>query len=168
MVEFIDRLCQVYSSDLPRAKRTAEIINAILDEREPVREISLLRERSFGIFEGKTRDEVIKDFPSQYTAFQKFDLVRTTSAHTGTYTDALTNKTAIKMVQTREAVTITLSLRVNAAGLRSGRRRVSPSGAGPSDAGPGAGATLPHLLSHHLLPLKKVSCFIQTIKCRDC
>jgi broad specificity phosphatase PhoE len=69
---------QVYSSDLPRAKRTAEIINEILTQRfstEPVREISLLRERSFGIFEGKTREQVMKEFPEQYTAFQKFDLV---------------------------------------------------------------------------------------------
>ena len=69
---------QIYSSDLPRAKRTAEIINGILSERsdtEPVREIALLRERSFGIFEGKTREQVMKEFPSQYFAFQKFDLV---------------------------------------------------------------------------------------------
>eukprot|EP00291_Cryptomonas_curvata_P016882 CAMPEP_0172168714 /NCGR_PEP_ID=MMETSP1050-20130122/10302_1 /TAXON_ID=233186 /ORGANISM="Cryptomonas curvata, Strain CCAP979/52" /LENGTH=215 /DNA_ID=CAMNT_0012839689 /DNA_START=137 /DNA_END=781 /DNA_ORIENTATION=+ len=70
----LQQVDRVYSSDLPRAKRTAEIINAILAAREPVHEVSLLRERSFGIFEGRTRDEVMKDFPTQYTAFQKFDL----------------------------------------------------------------------------------------------
>ena len=74
-------LLQIYSSDLPRAKRTAEIIHDILTQHDPksvessIREISLLRERSFGIFEGKTRDQVMKEFPTQYFQFQKFDLV---------------------------------------------------------------------------------------------
>jgi len=79
----LQQVDRVYSSDLPRAKRTAEIINAILAAREPVHEVSLLRERSFGIFEGRTRDEVMKDFPTQYTAFQKFDLVRLTAVLSG-------------------------------------------------------------------------------------
>lgn len=45
---------RVYCSDLLRARRTAEIINA--ERGLPMSVEPMLRERSFGIFEGKTRD----------------------------------------------------------------------------------------------------------------
>lgn len=45
----------IFSSDLLRAKRTAEII--ALDKELQVKTAQALRERAFGPFEGKTRDE---------------------------------------------------------------------------------------------------------------
>jgi broad specificity phosphatase PhoE len=54
----------VYSSDLARARETAEIIAAELGL--PVRVDSRLRERSFGAWEGLTAAEIEVDFPDNY------------------------------------------------------------------------------------------------------
>lgn len=48
----------VFSSDLSRAKRTAEII--ALEKKITVQTTKVLRERSFGILEGKPADEALK------------------------------------------------------------------------------------------------------------
>jgi hypothetical protein len=54
----------IYSSDLGRCVNTARIIADEI-QFEDVTIDSRLRERSFGIFEGKTRDEAAKLFPGE-------------------------------------------------------------------------------------------------------
>ena len=54
----------VYSSDLLRAKRSAEMLCSNLGiPTSSIRVDELMRERGFGIFEGKTRKEVEVTFP---------------------------------------------------------------------------------------------------------
>lgn len=58
----------VYSSDLARARVTAEAIAAHLGR--PVCLRPALRERSYGIFEGLTYDEARQQHPGAYAAFE--------------------------------------------------------------------------------------------------
>jgi len=58
----------IYSSDLDRAKRTAQIIR--LDRDVKIKTSSLLREKFFGIFEGKNHNEYIETLKEE---FDKFD-----------------------------------------------------------------------------------------------
>jgi broad specificity phosphatase PhoE len=59
----------VYSSDLARAKRTAELITT--ERNLEVKTTRLLRERAFGNFEGKRKDELIeyKHLFDKFTSF---------------------------------------------------------------------------------------------------
>ncbi len=61
------RLSAIYSSDLRRAVRSAEIIA----ERHAVNPVRLpaLRERSFGIWEGMTFAEIKEKYPSEFDAW---------------------------------------------------------------------------------------------------
>jgi probable phosphoglycerate mutase len=54
-------LAAIYSSDLARARETAEIVGAA--KGLPVHSDRGLRERSFGSWEGLTRDEIAHRFP---------------------------------------------------------------------------------------------------------
>lgn len=58
----------IYSSDLKRAKKTAQIINylqkdIVYDKR--------IRELNFGVFEGMTYEEILLKYPSQYELSSK-------------------------------------------------------------------------------------------------
>lgn len=68
----VDFVC---SSDLPRAKKTAEIIAKMIGY--PVDEVKVfegLRERGFGLFEGCTRAEVQERYPEELAQSRKFNL----------------------------------------------------------------------------------------------
>ncbi len=54
----------VYSSDLIRAKRTAEFIKA--ERQLEVKTSELLRERNFGHFEGKNRADLIAEYKEEF------------------------------------------------------------------------------------------------------
>jgi len=58
----------IYSSDLARCRQTAEVIASELGIS--VQTTELLREAAFGLWEGKTADEVRADFPNEYRARQ--------------------------------------------------------------------------------------------------
>ena len=60
----------VYSSDLIRAKHTAELIKAERDLE--VKTSELLRERSYGHFEGKNKDELLAKYDE---IFHKYELM---------------------------------------------------------------------------------------------
>jgi probable phosphoglycerate mutase len=56
----------VYTSDLLRARRTAEVLHGGLDAAVPVVVDPRLRERNFGIFEGKTSEEMRALHPAEH------------------------------------------------------------------------------------------------------
>ena len=61
----------ILSSDLPRCRKTVELL---VDKLEYVPEIhycDLLRERNMGVFEGKRRSDMIEQYP-EYFADQRF------------------------------------------------------------------------------------------------
>ncbi len=60
---------RVYASDLSRARQTAEIAGALLGIETLVVDPDL-RERSFGVFEGLTRDECAGQFPALWAAYR--------------------------------------------------------------------------------------------------
>jgi broad specificity phosphatase PhoE len=60
---------RVHASDLSRARETAEIAAALLGIGTPVVDPDL-RERSFGVFEGLTRDECAARFPELWTSYR--------------------------------------------------------------------------------------------------
>jgi 2,3-bisphosphoglycerate-dependent phosphoglycerate mutase len=62
-----DRIERLISSDLGRAQETARPIAARL--RIPVELDAALRERNYGIFEGRTHDEIERDHPAEYASF---------------------------------------------------------------------------------------------------
>lgn len=61
----------LYSSDLLRARQTAEIIAAALDLSSILH--PEFRERRYGIFEGRTYDEARAAYPEDYAAFERRD-----------------------------------------------------------------------------------------------
>ena len=61
----------LYSSDLDRARETAEAIAAATGHE--IRIDPRLRERCFGIFEGLTRDEMKERHPEEYARFRARD-----------------------------------------------------------------------------------------------
>jgi probable phosphoglycerate mutase len=62
----------IYSSDLARARETAEIIAAQLGDLE-VNVDNRLRERSFGAWEGRTGPEIEADFAEQHARWRAGD-----------------------------------------------------------------------------------------------
>lgn len=71
--EVAERLAKVpfeviYASPLERAVHLAELIAEPLDL--PVRTLEMFRERNFGQFQGKTREELEAAFPEQFAAWQ--------------------------------------------------------------------------------------------------
>jgi broad specificity phosphatase PhoE len=62
-------IARVHTSDLRRARETAEIVAARLGVEGLVVDRDL-RERSFGIFEGLTRDECAARFPELWAAYR--------------------------------------------------------------------------------------------------
>lgn len=64
-----ERFSVLYSSDLGRAMRTAEIISELT--RTPIIRESGLRERNMGIFEGLTKNEMARRFPVEYSDYQR-------------------------------------------------------------------------------------------------
>ncbi len=65
-------IAAVYSSDLSRARQTAEPIARALGlelRLEPG-----LRERSYGMFEGRTHDDLLRDHPEAYSRWRSRDL----------------------------------------------------------------------------------------------
>lgn len=58
----------LYSSDLLRARMTAERLSARLEL--PVRLVPEMRERRYGLFEGLTYDEARQRYPEDYAAFE--------------------------------------------------------------------------------------------------
>lgn len=54
----------LYSSDLERARHTAEAVGHVL--RLPVRLLPALRERHFGVFQGLTFDECARSHPAEH------------------------------------------------------------------------------------------------------
>lgn len=70
------RLCAepvaaLYSSDLLRARQTAEVIAAALDLSSILH--PEFRERRYGVFEGRTYDEARSAYPEDYAAFERRD-----------------------------------------------------------------------------------------------
>ena len=63
------KIDSVWSSDLGRARQTGAIVAAALQLAEPQVELEL-RERSFGVFEGLTRDECSTQHPEAWQAWQ--------------------------------------------------------------------------------------------------
>ncbi|MBL8397046.1 MAG: histidine phosphatase family protein [Candidatus Accumulibacter sp.] len=61
----------IYSSDLQRARQTAQRIAAMFNLVIGLR--PEFRERSYGIFEGRTYDESREAFPEEYGAFERRD-----------------------------------------------------------------------------------------------
>jgi 2,3-bisphosphoglycerate-dependent phosphoglycerate mutase len=55
------------SSDLERAVKTAEILNAY--HHLPVEQNKLLRERNFGVMEGLTREQILARYPETYHGY---------------------------------------------------------------------------------------------------
>lgn len=58
-----ETVAEIYSSDLGRAKHTADLIAGAL--KLPVAIDARLRERALGIFQGLNRDEVVKRYPEE-------------------------------------------------------------------------------------------------------
>jgi probable phosphoglycerate mutase len=63
-----ERLDGIYSSDLPRALRTAEAVAAATGA--PLRPDARLRERHHGVFQGSTLAEVARRFPEDHAAYR--------------------------------------------------------------------------------------------------
>ncbi|MRD72714.1 histidine phosphatase family protein [Rhodocyclus tenuis] len=61
----------LYSSDLARARQTAECIGAATNHE--VRLLPAFRERRYGLFEGLTRTQVRERFPLEYAAVERRD-----------------------------------------------------------------------------------------------
>ena len=61
---------RVLSSDLCRARETAELVARALGLPPPVVD-ARLRERSFGVFEGLTRDECIARYPTEWARYEQ-------------------------------------------------------------------------------------------------
>lgn len=61
-------IAAIYSSDLQRARATAEAIGEALGLAVSL--TSALRERRYGVFEGLTYDEAKRRFPAGYAAFE--------------------------------------------------------------------------------------------------
>jgi len=59
----------LYSSDLGRAVKTAEIIGRICDK--PVQLNSSLRERHMGVFQGLTREEINEKYPEEMATYER-------------------------------------------------------------------------------------------------
>ncbi len=64
-------LAAIYSSDLKRAAQTAECVAQ--RKRQPIILRQGLRERNFGVFEGKTRTELETEFPEAWAKFHRYD-----------------------------------------------------------------------------------------------
>jgi len=64
-------LAAIYSSDLKRAAQTAAPVAK--RKQQPIILHSGLRERNFGIFEGKTRTELETQFPEEWGKFHSYD-----------------------------------------------------------------------------------------------
>ncbi|HEX5394508.1 MAG TPA: histidine phosphatase family protein [Rhodocyclaceae bacterium] len=64
-----------YTSDLTRTRETAAAIGAAIGLRPHLEEG--LRERHYGLFQGRTVDEVARDFPTAYAAYKARDLDHT-------------------------------------------------------------------------------------------
>jgi broad specificity phosphatase PhoE len=62
-------ICRIFSSDLARAKETAEIVARRLDVSGLVLDPGL-RERGLGLFEGLTRAECATRFPDEWASYQ--------------------------------------------------------------------------------------------------
>jgi broad specificity phosphatase PhoE len=62
-------IVQVWSSDLARARETAEIVGAVLG-LGPVTVDAALRERGFGCFEGLTREECEARYPELWSRYR--------------------------------------------------------------------------------------------------
>ena len=62
----------IYSSDLGRCKKTAEIVLSP-EKFSKIKYRQDLRERNLGIFSGKSRAEVEQNFPEEFASFQKRD-----------------------------------------------------------------------------------------------
>ena len=62
-----ESVAAIYSSDLGRAKHTADLIARSL--KLPVQIDVRLRERALGIFQGLNRDEVAQRFPAEFRAY---------------------------------------------------------------------------------------------------
>jgi probable phosphoglycerate mutase len=65
------RVDAVYSSDLMRARQTAEPIGRVTGL--PIVVESGLRERRYGVLEGRTHDEVLRDHPETYGRWRARD-----------------------------------------------------------------------------------------------
>jgi broad specificity phosphatase PhoE len=65
-----DRIARVLSSDLCRAAETAEIVSRALGLPPPVID-ARLRERSFGVFEGLTREECVGRYPAEWARYEQ-------------------------------------------------------------------------------------------------
>ena len=61
----------VYCSDLSRARQTAEPIARVLGLSLSVE--PALRERSYGVFEGRTHEEIVRDHPQDYERWRQRD-----------------------------------------------------------------------------------------------
>lgn len=70
--DLFDSVDFILSSDLRRAIETSKIINSYMNLE--LRESSLLRERNFGILEGNTEEENIKNNLSYWNNFKNHDL----------------------------------------------------------------------------------------------
>jgi 2,3-bisphosphoglycerate-dependent phosphoglycerate mutase len=66
-----DRVARLISSDLGRAQETARPIAARLGI--PIEIDPAMRERNYGIFEGRTHDEIERDHPVAYASFSSRD-----------------------------------------------------------------------------------------------
>jgi probable phosphoglycerate mutase len=78
-------IVRLAASDLARAKETLEIAAASLGPIDLARDLVLdpdLRERSFGPFEGLTRDECAVRFPDHWSAWQTSNVVPPGGEHT--------------------------------------------------------------------------------------
>lgn len=64
------RIGEVITSDLARARETGEIVASVLGLPAP-RIVPALRERSFGVFEGLTRDEIVARYPEAWQRWQQ-------------------------------------------------------------------------------------------------
>lgn len=67
--QLVSQLVSVWSSDLGRARETGAIVAAALSLAAPTVDVEL-RERSFGVFEGLTRDECSTRHPEAWQAWQ--------------------------------------------------------------------------------------------------
>lgn len=62
-------IAAIYSSDLQRARQTAQRIAAVFNLMINLR--PEFRERRYGVFEGRTYDESRQSFPQEYGAFER-------------------------------------------------------------------------------------------------
>lgn len=67
-----ERIDHIVSSDLMRARQTAEAV--AVHHGRPVQQDSALRERCYGGFEGLLYSEIAQRFPAEFTAWQARDV----------------------------------------------------------------------------------------------